>query len=232
MSDIPEAIKVIAKQLNKLPYDFAFLGGAVLEVLITDKGAPSIRTTKDVDVVVNVPSRKAYTTLEEELRNLGFKHDTSEGAPICRWTYQHITLDIMPPSEKVLGWKTLWLGEALEHAEIISGDPSIRIVKAPYFLATKIEAFYSRGENDFCGSHDLEDIISVFNGRETLVEEIRGSQERLRSFLTDHISSWLKNPLFLDSLNGHLADEEHIIERKQIVLERLHAVAKRSLLPS
>lgn len=26
--------------------------------------------------------------------------------------------------------------------------------------------------------------------------------------------------------------EEHIIERKQIVLERLHQVAKRSLLPS
>jgi len=102
---------------------------------------------------------------------------------------------------------------------------SVHIVKAPYFLATKIEAFHSRGRNDYCGSHDLEDIISVFNGRETLVEEIRGSQERLRSFLTDHISSWLKNPLFLDSLNGHLADEEHIIERKQIVLERLHAVA-------
>jgi hypothetical protein len=34
------------------------------------------------------------------------------------------------------------------------------MVTAPYFLATKIEAFYGRGKKDFLASHDMEDIIN------------------------------------------------------------------------
>ena len=39
------------------------------------------------------------------------------------------------------------------------------MVTAPYFMATKIEAFYGRGGDDFLGSHDMEDIITVIDGR-------------------------------------------------------------------
>jgi hypothetical protein len=226
LPNIPENIVTIAQQLNRLHCDFAFLGGAVLNVLITDKGAPKIRTTKDVDVVVGTFSRIAYTALEEKLRELGFKNDVSPGAPICRWIFKDIILDVMPPAEKVLGWKTRWLHEALKHAKALSAEPSIKVVEAPYFLATKIEAFFSRGNNDYLGSHDLEDFVSVVNGRETIVQEIANSDKALRNFLAKQAAEWLENVQFLEALDGHLADEENLFVRKKIVIQRLKETAQ------
>lgn len=222
MSASLQRIATIADQLKGLPYDFAFLGGAVLEVLITDKGAPSIRTTKDVDVLVNATTRKAYSDLEALLRQSGFKHDTSEDAPICRWIFRDIILDVMPPSRDVLGWNTRWLMKALTSAVVVDANtPDIRIVTAPYFLASKIEAFEGRGNNDFISSHDMEDFISVINGRETIVDDIKGSDVELQRFLANKILIFLKQPLFVESLDGHLADESDILARKKIVLDRL-----------
>jgi len=46
----------------------------------------------------------------------------------------------------------------------------IRVVTAPYFFATKIEAFKDRRRRDFWASHDLEDLIFLIDGR-SIVEE-------------------------------------------------------------
>jgi len=43
----------------------------------------------------------------------------------------------------------------------ISTELEIRIVTAPYFRATKLVAFRGRGEGNFLGSHDLEDLASI-----------------------------------------------------------------------
>ena len=48
-------------------------------------------------------------------------------------------------------------------------DLEIRVVTAPYFIATKIEAFRGRGRGDFLASHDLEDLIFVIDGRSSIV---------------------------------------------------------------
>jgi hypothetical protein len=50
----------------------------------------------------------------------------------------------------------------------LSNDLEIRVVTAPYFIATKLEAYKGRGKGDFVGSHDLEDLVSVVDGRENL----------------------------------------------------------------
>jgi hypothetical protein len=84
---------------------FAFLGGAVVGLLIDDPGAVPVRPTKDVDVVVKVATRAAYTRLEERLRRLGLRHDIREGAPLCRWLLEDITVDVIPTGESALGWK-------------------------------------------------------------------------------------------------------------------------------
>lgn len=41
----------------------------------------------------------------------------------------------------------------------------LHFLSAPYLLATKIEAFKTRGNSDFLGSHDFEDIITVIAGQ-------------------------------------------------------------------
>jgi hypothetical protein len=44
---------------------------------------------------------------------------------------------------------------------------------SPYLLATKLEAFRGRGDGDFAGSTDIEDIILIIDGRPSVLEEVR-----------------------------------------------------------
>ena len=50
MSTIEEAIVKLDTKLMGIPFEFAFLGGSVLTLLVTDKSADAIRVTKDVDI--------------------------------------------------------------------------------------------------------------------------------------------------------------------------------------
>jgi hypothetical protein len=51
------------------------------------------------------------------------------------------------------------------------------VISPPYFIATKPEAFKSRGRGDYNNSHDLEDLLTVIDGREAIVEEIAASPQ-------------------------------------------------------
>ncbi len=48
-------------------------------------------------------------------------------------------------------------------------DLRVRVVAAPYFCATKLETFRDRGKGDYLASHDLEDPITVVEGRPELL---------------------------------------------------------------
>jgi hypothetical protein len=80
----------------------------------------------------------------------------------------------------------------------------IRIVTAPYFLATKLEAFDGRGGGNYMLSHDIEDIVAVLDGRPELVEEVRQAEDPLRRYLADRFTVLLQESRFLDALPGHL----------------------------
>ena len=81
----------------------------------------------------------------------------------------------MPALERVLGFSNRWYRIARKESEEreLPGGVRIRAVSAPLFLATKTEAFRSRGRGDFVASHDLEDIIAVVDGRPTLADEVK-----------------------------------------------------------
>ena len=51
-----------------------------------------MRGTYDVDVIAEIGSYAEYTVFSERLRGLGFKEDSREGAPLCRWTHGALTL--------------------------------------------------------------------------------------------------------------------------------------------
>ncbi len=126
--------------------------------------------------------------------------------PICRWMIDEIILDVMPTDEEILGFSNKWYSDALKNSMMceIEKNLKIRIVTAPYFLATKIEAFYGRGKNDFLSSHDMEDIITVIDGRKEIVEEVRKSPEGLKIYLSKTFKAFLQNDSFIESLAGHL----------------------------
>lgn len=149
----------VAKCLGDLRENFVFVGGCTTGLLVTDPAMPSVRFTKDVDLIVEIGSRVEYRKLEKALLKKGFRQDAGEGAPICRWVIDDILVDVMPTQEDILGFSNKWDLPAIEQASRINMDGlEIQIVSPPYFLATKIEAFQGRRGGDFIASHDIEDM--------------------------------------------------------------------------
>jgi len=207
--------------------ELVFVGGAVTSLLVTDEGAGLPRTTLDVDAIAEISSYAEYTAFGERLRAFGFSEDTSEGAPLCRWVHSGTILDVMPLDEKILGFSNRWYPAAMESATIhrLPGELEIRVVTAPHFLATKIEAFKGRGQGDFLTSHDLEDLIFVIDGRSTIVEEVKTETPLLREYLSTEITGLLAAPAFIDALPGYLLPDAASQARVGTVLRRLKALA-------
>jgi hypothetical protein len=164
-----------AALLRPMLGELVFVGGAVTSLLVTDEGAGLPRTTLDVDAIAEISSYAEYTAFGERLRALGYSEDTSEDAPLCRWVHSGTILDVMPLDEKILGFSNRWYRAAMEASTThqLLRDLEIRAVTAPYFLATKIEAFKGRGRGDFLASHDLEDLIFVIDGRSRLLRKYK-----------------------------------------------------------
>jgi predicted nucleotidyltransferase len=186
-----EQLIAVARKVRPLLDELVFVGGCATGLLITDTSAPSVRTTFDVDAIAEVSTYSAYVVLAQRLRGLGFSEDTSEGAPVCRWISSGLVLDIMPLDARVLGFSNRWYGEAVRSSNSIPLEKSltIRLVTAPAFLATKLEAFRSRGLGDYFGSHDLEDVVSVIDGRVELLGEIHVAQPELREYLVTSVNA-------------------------------------------
>ena len=225
MSTIEEAIVKLDTKLRGVPFEFAFLGGSVLTLLVTDKSADAIRVTKDIDIVMNIRTRKEYHAADSELELRGFRHDTREGAPICRWILDDVTVDVLPIREDVLGWKSRWFEESLATAETVQvGNNLVRIITPPYFVALKLEAFEERGHKDFLGSTDFEDVICLANGRESLVNEIMNC-DNLRAGIAQKFREYLAHPELEDAVDGFVQTESDSEDRKRRIMQAFKALA-------
>lgn len=208
--------------------EVVFVGGSVVGLLITDPAQPPIRATDDVDVLVEVLTRKAYNEVERVLREeRRFLNDTSEGAPVCRWRYEGVAVDLMPTDPALLGFSNRWYPLAFQSAvpARLPSGATIRLVQAPVFLGTKVEAFLHRGGGDFFGSHDLEDLVAVIDGRATIVEEVEDSADELRAYLREHLSAFFAQAAFGEALPGHLPPDAASQARGPDVLATLKRLA-------
>lgn len=213
-----------ATLLRPLLDELVFVGGAVTGLLITDAAAGEPRVTIDVDAIAEIRSYAEYSAFGERLRALGFTEDISEDAPVCLWVQQQVILDVMPLDENILGFSNRWYRTAMSASQThrIAADLDIRIIPAPYFLATKLEAFRGRGQDDLFASKDLEDIVTVADGRPSLVSEVEREPEDLIGFLRTEIGGLIANPRFEDALAGYLLPDALSQARIRLVLERLH----------
>lgn len=221
-------IRHVASRLGELRERMVFLGGAATALLITDTATPDVRVTTDVDVIAEIASKVEYYRLAELLRSLGFSEDHDEGAPVCRWKIDGIAVDVMPTDADILGFSNQWYSQALHFATAkeIEEGVTIRVVTGPYFLATKIEAFYSRGKGDFMASHDMEDIVTLLDGRPEIVSEVRAAPDGVQKFLSKSFRGFLLKRDFLDSLPGYLMPDSASQRRIPLLMERIRAVAE------
>jgi len=147
-------IQIVAQGLGNLKDKVVFVGGSVAELYAQNPELSDIRPTMDVDCIVDIASYYDYSKLEEDLRILGFKNDTTEGATICRKTYKGIMVDIMPVDSDILGFSNRWYHNGMVgKVEIaLPNGTVIYILPVEYFIATKFEAMNSRGGTDIRGS--------------------------------------------------------------------------------
>ena len=223
-----EMIKQVAERLGPLRPKVVFLGGSATGFHITDKAEPEIRTTKDVDIIVEVASRADYHRLEKTLRELGFFQKMQKDDPICRWYINDVIVDVMPTDEDILGFSNRWYLPAIKNSVTIELEPNleIQIVTAPYFLGTKLDAFFGRGSGDYLASHDMEDIINFINGRVEVLEDIKNSEAELKDFIIKSLQGFLEDELFLDALPGHLLPDQASQGRRSIIMERIKKIVE------
>jgi hypothetical protein len=221
-----ELLKEVARHLGPLLSEVVFVGGCTTGLFITDAAAAEVRPTFDVDVIAEITSYADYATFSERLRALGFREDTSKGAPLCRWLIDGMKLDVMPIEEKILGFTNRWYRAAMDTAQQIELEPAlrIRVVTAPYFVATKLEAFRGRGHGDYTSSHDLEDLLAVVDGRGEIVAEIAGAGT-LKSHIATEFQTLLDTRAFIDALPGYLLPDAGSQSRLSILLTRLKAIS-------
>lgn len=199
-------LSLAARGLGPLKDEVVFVGGATIELYLAGRSALKIRATDDVDCVVAVAARTGYHKLEERLRGLGFRHPMDENAPICRWEYRGILVDVMPLAGEVLGFSNRWYPEGFESSIPVRlpDGREVRILSLPYFIASKLEAFKGRGRDDFMGSPDMEDIVTIVDGVEDFRRQIERAPKSVRRYLQDSFRELLADGRFLDALEGHL----------------------------
>lgn len=208
--------------------EVVFVGGATIALWATDQAVAEFRPTDDVDVIVEVTSRPEYYRFEGRLRELGFANE--EGGVICRFRHpaRHLVLDAMPTEATILGFENRWQKEGFPNAvpvELPSGR-TIRAVPPAYLLATKLEAFRSRGGGDLFGSHDFEDLITLIDRREELVKEVLDAPAEVRAFVAVEFGDLLGHRDFDPAGEGALAGGPEIQERfEHIVKPRIEAIA-------
>jgi hypothetical protein len=110
-------------------------------------------------------------------------------------------------------------------SERLPSGRSVRLIAAPAFVATKLEAFRGRGADDFLASHDLEDVIVIVDGRPELARELPVSEPTLRAYVADELRSLLQDDGFVDALPGYLPGDDASQARLPIVRERLRILS-------
>ena len=220
-------VEIVAEALGDLCEELVFVGGCAASLLIDAPSAPPTRVTYDVDVIAEVAALSAYYALERRFAERGFAKDMSEGAPICRWRVQDVEVDLMPTDQSILGFSNRWYSAAVASASSITlpSGRRISLISAPVFLATKFEAFHTRGRNDVLISHDLEDIVNVVEGRPVIVEEVAAAESGLRGYLAVRFRELTRNPDFANALPGLVAYDDLYQSRIQAVRNRTSAIA-------
>lgn len=220
------AVELVAAALGPLCAELVLVGGCSVGLLITDQARPPVRQTIDVDLVAQVASvADYYGVLHQNLRARGFA-ECADADHICRWTKGKLIVDVIP-SKDIFGHTTnVWYEQVVQCATkvMLSTKQEIRVISAPLFIATKLEAFASRGDGDYL-RHDMEDIVNVVDGRAELIDEVKASDQLLRDFIEEEIDRLLADPIFLEQLPGHFRADSGSQARVPIVIKRLRSLA-------
>jgi len=204
----------------------AFVGGCTTGLFLTDDFTlEQVRATDDVDIIIGVVGAASFARFQAQLRELGFQESLDNDDPICAMRLGSLRVDFMPDDENILGFSNPWYKDALSTAVDypLTNEVTIRLIKPVYFVATKLEAYLGRGGNNPLGSHDLEDLLNLFDGRPVLLAEIEQAESGLRQFIAAEIQELLQSNDFAYAVQACALGDR---DREALIFERLEKVAQ------
>jgi predicted nucleotidyltransferase len=219
-----ESLANVALGLQELRKKVVFVGGAVINLYNDDLAAEAIRPTEDIDMTLKLESYYEWTKIQERLLELEFFPDPF-GHAICSYTFKGISIDIMTAEDSVIGETNSWYMPGFKDLKtvLIQNNISIQILSAPYFLATKFEAFKNRGFNDYRCSHDFEDIIFILDNRTTIVNEILSADEKVKKYIKEELQILTNHKNAIEILSMHI-HPSIVRERFELLMEKINFI--------
>jgi predicted nucleotidyltransferase len=218
-------IAVVARALGPdMLAKVAFVGGCTTGLLLTDAfSKQQVRHTDDVDLIVHVVGHVGLASLQTQLVGCGFSHSMEDDSPICAMRLGQLRVDFMPDDVTVLGFTNRWYAQALQSAQpfALPDGQVIRLLTPAFFVATKLEAYLGRGNNDPLGSRDLEDILTLVDGRAELVQDLQTAGLELRSFVATELRRLMPLVPFSYAVTSAAGNDEG---RERLIFERLEAL--------
>ena len=215
-------VATVAKALQELRQRMIFVGGAVISLYTDDPAADEVRPTSDIDMTIQLTGFSEWAAIQKRFKELGF-HPDPNGHAICSYLHKNISIDIMPAEDGPIGKANRWYMPGFRYIQQVPvEDVTIKILSAPYFLASKFEAFHSRG-GDYRTSYDFEDIMYVIDNRLSIVEEVRKADTEVRTFLEQEFKTVVSTPyteeIIRSQIHPFIADE-----RYPLILEKINQI--------
>ncbi len=101
----------------------------------------------------------------------------------------------------------------------------ILLLSAPFFVASKLEALYGRGGQDWRGEPDFEDVVFVLDNRLELPNEVGSSPECVRSHLARQFAQILEKPVIQEYVASSLPSSagagrvDHVLAQMQRIAD-------------
>jgi hypothetical protein len=224
----PKALLIeVATFLDRVDIEYAFTGGAVIPFYLDIPDLASMRPTKDVDVIVQAVTLLEYHDVEQRIVQMGWRHDASPGAPRCRWIMGDVKIDVMASSEVAGEFSSPWFQKGVQEAvKVQVAGGSFRVVPVSVLIASKLLAFTQRGIKDPWLSHDLEDVMTIVDGRVDFMSELEATDSGLRDDIAFMMRQVINLPDFLNYLPGFLPSDPGSQGRCGFLESRLRKMAQ------
>lgn len=217
--NVVEKVDTALGELNK---EVVYVGGAVVSLYSTDEGAEHARPTKDIDISVQISSYSQMEALREQLAAKKIYPAIGEKL-LYRYAYEGILIDFIPFEEISLGPTNSWLKPGFNEAYFTKvGNIEIKILPVSLFLATKWEAFKSRG-SDQRMSHDFEDIAYVVDNNLQVVDDVAKASTGVRGFLKEMCAEILNHSARNEIIECHINPFTREVRRK-IIISKLEKI--------
>jgi len=223
-NQLHEMLVMVAKALGEdLLKEVVFLGGCTTGLLLTDKvSKEAVRYTDDVDLVTHVIGYPDWINFQKRIKERGFE-ESMEDDVTCRMRLNGLIVDFMPDDEKILNYSNRWYSQALDGATNyeLEDNLTIQLITPVFYIATKLEAYKGRGNNDLLQSRDIEDILNVFDGRAELVGEIKQASAEVQKYISKEIGQLIEQPEFEYAVQS---TAQGLSDREELIFKRLEAI--------